>query len=213
MISLLDKIKTLIEYAKLGVFFCAYSRGENAEFYFPRGYKETVEWQWSGGYNMYATKLSGHVKKIGGNRLLSANKPIVEIDLPECTSFWQNAEDTPNTTLKIIKLPSLRSVGGDCFKALAALEYLELGAVVSFATNALQGSENVKEIYVKEGTTATLYLQYCPLITQECLHKIIENYADMRGTTAPTFWVGEENLAKIDDEHIAMLNTKNINYK
>lgn len=213
MISPLDKIKTLIEYAKLGVFFCAYSRGKTAEFYFPRGYKETVEWQWNGGYNMYATKLSGHVKSLGGNYLFSANKPIVEVDLPECVKLWHEADSTPNTTLKIIKLPSLRSVGNECFMSLAALEYLELGAVTSFGTNALQGSINVKEIYVKDGTTATLYLQYCPLITKECLHKIIENYADMYGTTAPTFWVGEENLAKIDDEHIAMLNAKNINYK
>jgi hypothetical protein len=213
MISLLDKIKTLIEYAKLGLFFCAHSRGENAEFYFPRGYKETVEWQWNSGYNMYATKISGHVKGIGGNSLLSANKPIVEIDLPECISFWQNPAGDINTTLKIIKLPSFRSIGNGCFKNLAALEYLELGAVTSFDTNALQGSINVKEIYVKEGTTSSLYLYPCPNITQECLHKIIENYAAMTGAAAPTFHVGEENLAKIDNEHIAMLNTKNINYK
>ena len=73
------------------------------------------------------------------------------------------------------------------------------------------GSLTVLE--VGNGTSADLYLQYSTNYTQATLHAIIENLADLTGKTAKTFVVGETNLAKIDDEHIAMLNQKNWNYQ
>jgi hypothetical protein len=41
---------------------------------------------------------------------------------------------------------------------------------------------------------------------------MIENLADLTGQTAKTFQIGATNLAKIDEEHMAMLNNKNWNY-
>jgi hypothetical protein len=41
---------------------------------------------------------------------------------------------------------------------------------------------------------------------------MIENLADLTGQTAKTFQVGETNLAKIDEEHLAMLTAKNWSY-
>lgn len=59
----------------------------------------------------------------------------------------------------------------------------------------------------------TLYLYWSDKLTQECLHHLIEKYAGYTGTVQLTFWIGEENIAKIDEAHIKILNDKNINYK
>ena len=41
---------------------------------------------------------------------------------------------------------------------------------------------------------------------------MIENLADLTGGDAKNFKVGATNLAKIDADHIAMLQVKNWNY-
>jgi hypothetical protein len=214
---ILSKIKTLIDYAKFGKFPCQMFNKKQDELFFPRSI-EKYEKSYNSGWNMYATRLTGYLKSFGGINFLGADKPIVEIDLPECTSVLANpntglVDGIANTVLKVIKLPKLRNIPTKAFQKLEGLEYLELGAVTSFATNALSGSVNVKEIYVKEGTTASLFLYPCPNLTQECLHKIIENLADMTGTTGPNFHVGVDNLKKIDQEHIIMLEEKNFLYQ
>jgi hypothetical protein len=215
--TILSKIKTLIDYAKFGKFQCQMFNKKQDELFFPRSI-ETYERSYNSGWNMYATKLTGYLKSFGGINFLGADKPIIEIDLPECTSVLANpntglVDGTANTVLKVIKLPKLRNIPSKAFQKLEGLEYLELGVVTSFHTYALYGSVNVKEIYVKEGTTSSLYLYHCPNLTQECLHKIIENYADMNGATAPTFHIGGANLLKVDTEHIIMLEEKNIFYQ
>lgn len=47
-----------------------------------------------------------------------------------------------------------------------------------------------------------LYLYYSNKLTQECLHSLIEKYANYTGTNTITFWIGEENIAKIDKAHM-----------
>lgn len=215
--TILSKIKTLIEYAKFGKFQCQMFNGKKDELFFPRSI-ETYESDYNSGWNMYATKLTGYLKSFGGISFFGANKPIVEVDLPECIRINANNNSgltggDINTTLKSIKTPKVRDIHFRAFQNLQSLEYLELGAVTSFGTTSVQGCDSLKELYVGEGTTSSLFLYHCPNLTQKCLHQIIENYADMTGAAAPTFHVGEENLAKIDNEHIAMLNAKNINYK
>lgn len=68
------------------------------------------------------------------------------------------------------------------------------------------------EIVIPSGWNTSLYFSDSPL-TQEVLHAMIENLADMTGQTAPTFQIGNNNIAKLDEEHIAMLNNKNWLYK
>ena len=78
---------------------------------------------------------------------------------------------------------------------------------------ALENCFTLTEFYTDKETTSSLYLYCSEGLTQECLHKIIENYADMTGETSPTLFVGEGNIIKIDEEHKAMLENKNISYQ
>ena len=74
---------------------------------------------------------------------------------------------------------------------------------------------NLENIILTDDTIVRdLYLYWSNKLTQECLHSLIEKYAGYTGSTVITFWIGEENIAKIDEAHIQMLesNTK-IKYK
>lgn len=61
--------------------------------------------------------------------------------------------------------------------------------------------------------SCNLYLYWSNKLTQECLHHLIEKYAGYTGSTQLIFWIGEENIAKIDETHIKILEDKGINYK
>ena len=73
-------------------------------------------------------------------------------------------------------------------------------------------STKLKNITIPQDWKNSLYLHYSSVITVESLHGMIENLADLTGQTAKTFQVGATNLAKIDEDHIAMLEAKNWNY-
>lgn len=216
--TILSKMKTLIEYAKFGMALCKYHNNElhkktdTYEFIIPRSIQEFravayIPWA------TYATSITGKPTVFGTNGALKNFGYLEYIELPKVTSIL-GTRSFSNPTLKICKLPALCKINvGYTWENSTALEYLELGKVTDFHTRSVQGCTALKEFYVKEGTTGSLFLHFCPNLTQECLHKIIENYADMTGLTAPTFHIGEENLAKIDEEHIAMLENKNIFYQ
>lgn len=211
MTTLLSKIKTLIEYAKLGMFVCKADAKIVSELFVPKAVSRFQGYIVNTTFLLYANKVTGYFTTFQGAAMLK-NTPVEIIDLPYCTSIGVNNWGDSNISLKVLKLPKLRQVTA-VFRYSEKLEYLELGAVTSFATNTLQYCELLKECYVAEGTTSSLFLYPCPNLTQECLHKIIENYADMNGLQAPTFHVGGANVMKIDKEHIAMLEEKNIFYQ
>lgn len=210
--TILSKIETLIEYAKFGMFLCKYQNNKTGELFFPRaittyGRGNNSDWQ------KMATSITGHLKMITGPSFLSTNTVTEVVDLPDLISLAAWGVFQAAGALKICKLPRVRKCDNPVWRNAVALEYLELGAVTHFATATLEGCSALKEFYVKEGTTSSLYLYHCPELTQESLHSVIECYADMTGVPAPTFYVGEENLAKIDTEHIIMLEKKNIIYQ
>ncbi|MEE0982007.1 MAG: hypothetical protein U0K91_09995 [Acutalibacteraceae bacterium] len=216
---ILSKIKTLIEYAKFGICISRYVNGETVidELFCPRSIT-TYSTEKIGNFTVKCKKLSGYIKKINGAYMFQNYRDLVELDLPYCTSFtadstWGTTNNGTNQKVKSIKLPSLRVVNRRVFWGLASLEYLELGALTSVDTYALGGASSLTDLYVKAPVTCSLFLYESPNLKQECLHKIIENYADMTGATAPTFHVGGANMMKIDKEHIAMLESKNIFYQ
>lgn len=211
MITLLSKVKTLIEYARFGMFVCKFQNGETGELYFPRAIQRYDVG--SASWRSKATSMKGRVKTIGGNNFLLNNPTLKEIDLPECNNLMTYPWGT-NSTLKIAKLPSVREINASIFQNFTALEYLELGSLLRFNANTLNGCTALKEFYVGEGINCTLSLQYCPNLTQECLHSIIENYEDMSASAyPPTLCLGGENIKKIDEDHLAILSWKNIEVK
>ena len=87
-----------------------------------------------------------------------------------------------------------------------------VAAKTNLNTDTFKMCTAITDFTIGEGWAVDIYLTYSTALTQESLHGMIENLADLTGATAKTFSVGATNLAKIDEEHIAMLQTKNWNY-
>lgn len=163
---------------------------------------------------------------------------LKEINAPNLVSI--GASGFFNCKMTTVSLPNLKTMGNSAFSACANLteintpNLVSIGASVIFTANkvtkmtvgALKETSDVSfrqvargtngaltELYVGQGTSADLYLQYSEKYPQSILHGIIENLADLTGKTTGIFSVGDNNLAKIDDEHKAILESKNWNYK
>lgn len=176
------------------------------------------------------------LKSIGDNVFYQS--ALKEINAPNLVSI--GASGFFNCKMTTVSLPNLKTMGNSAFSDCADLteintpNLVSIGASVIFSANkvtkmtvgALNETSNVSfrqvirgangaltELYVGQGTSADLYLQYSEKYPQSILHGIIENLADLTGKTKGIFNVGDNNLAKIDDEHKAILESKNWNYK
>ena len=152
-----------------------------------------------------------------GNNGFSGCSALTEINLPMLTTIGNNGfQDC--SALTEINTPSLTTIGKDAIFNTSKLTNMIVGVLTSTdpfsfrqTSRFYNGSLTVLE--VGNGTSADLYLQYSTNYTQATLHAIIENLADLTGKTAKTFFVGDTNLAKIDDEHKTILNNKNWIYQ
>lgn len=160
----------------------------------------------TGSDSFISLKRCGNERTIIGNgvtKLTNAAYNMVNVDSKlESVCFPKLSFDGPalsrvfanNSALKTVTLKTINNsrVGTTIFEECVNLENLTI---------------------LGDALTATLYLYWSNKLTQECLHHLIEKYAGYTGTTQLTFWIGEENIAKIDEAHIKILNDKNINYK
>ena len=95
--------------------------------------------------------------------------------------------------------------------ALTSFTFYKICLMV--ANNAFNGCSNLTDVKIPQGWNLSLYLHYSENLTQECLHKTIENFADNTGSdTSLILRIGEKNILKIDEEHLTMLDNKNIEY-
>ena len=102
---------------------------------------------------------------------------------------------------------------GEMFKSCSVLKSVTLTTAKSdLSANTFQGCTALTDLTIGEDWAVSIYLTYSTALTQESLHGMIENLADLTGSTTKTFQVGETNLAKIDEEHLAMLTAKNWSY-
>ena len=211
--TLISKVQTLIDYARFGMAQCIlYNSSEPYDLHFPRAIT-TYSSANNNGWQYNARSITGYVKTLGGNYFGKGNAITEIIDLPELVSCPDYATLGTMSALRICKLPKITIMGKEFISDCPKLEYLEMGSLDSMHTTSLGGDEALKEFVVGKGTRANLYLYHCPRLTQECLHNIIDNLADMAGLTAPTFYVGEENLAKIESEYLTKLTQKNWVYQ
>ncbi len=128
-------------------------------------------------------------------------------------------------------MPKVEEIGHNCFyevpvttlyfplctklmgyMAPPKLTSLTLGALTYTKANSFSSGKSLTNLTIGAGTTASLHLQQSTLYSQETLHALIDNLADMTGDTSPTFQVGETNLAKISDEYLVKLEEKNWTY-
>lgn len=219
--TLLSKVNTLIEYAKYGVSMSHAHNGDvEYELYLTKSlnsYKRT-KMDSTDPIN-FATEIKGKINVFGSYNdnypmFTSPNNICRVIDLPECgmtPGGWGTFSNLQ--ALKMFRMPKIREVNKNYLGGCNNLEIVELGSLVTTQTDSFSGCSKIKEFIVGKDTRASLYLYHCPELTQECLHNIIDNLADMTGTIAPTFYVGEENLTKISPEYISKLNQKHWNFQ
>ena len=171
------------------------------------------------------------VKTIGTRSFENASA-LFSIELPEAKQIndyafmWSSIETINAPKVELIYpfafqecymlmtayLPSVTDLRSGAFSNDFILTSVTLGALKDTATDNFEYCFSLTDLTVGEGTTASLTLIDADL-TQESLHSIIDNYADMNGKEAPTFNVGEYNLSKIEPAYLEKLERKNINYQ
>lgn len=167
-----------------------------------------------------------------GTRSFENTMALYSIELPEAKqindyAFIQSYIETINApkvekiylfalqeccNLMTAYLPSVTDLGSGVFSNDFMLTSLTLGALTDTSGDTFEYCYSLTDLTVGKGTTASLHLVDTDL-TQESLHSIIDNYADMTGKEAPTFNVGEYKLSKIDPVYLEKLERKNINYQ
>ena len=209
--TVLSKIKTIIGYAKFGMVQSILYNKEPTlyELHFPKSITSYYGKN-NNGWQKQAKAITGHLQVILGEYFILENNNVEIIDLPELISASGHAMFHHANGLRICKIPKIRTMSQYFLSNCPKLEYLEIGSLDNMYSNSLQNATSLTTLIVGEGTRSNLYLYQCPNLTQECLHNIIDNLADMVGLKAPTFYVGE-NLAKIAPEYLTKL-TKKIGY-
>lgn len=119
--------------------------------------------------------------------------------------------------LESVYFPKLLATKGYIFSNNDALKNVTIRNISSNSVGSSIFAEctNLENVVLIDDTiTFNLYLYWSNKLTQECLHHLIEKYAGYSGSMAITFWIGEENIAKIDEAHMQMLeNNTLIKYK
>lgn len=140
---------------------------------------------------------------------------VPQLDISKVESFssmfsgCESLETLPPFEIKrVFYSSSLTHMFGDCTN----LKTVAITSDCSLATSTFYKCTALENITIGEGWSVNIYLHYSNNLTVESLHGMIENLADLTGQTAKTFQIGATNLAKIDAEHLAMLQNKNWNY-
>jgi hypothetical protein len=207
----LSKVKTLIDYAKFGMWLIGAHNwdGKNdrlKSLHFPngmRGFNDLIQ---------YATALTGGILSFSGNGYAQNNTTIEYINLPKCTSIGDWGAFNGLMALKECHLPLQRRLTNNWLCNAPNLEILEVGALTLFQKGyAMVGNPKVHTFIIGKDTNCSLYLHNCPLLTQECLHNIIDNLADATGLNALTLQVHQDVYDRISEEYKTKLTNKNWN--
>lgn len=139
---------------------------------------------------------------------------LKEINLDNIISYDTSCFEECLLLKDIVFNPGLVSIGSRAFYRTAVKSFTfqtPTSSPPTVASNAF-GQCRATSVTLYDGWNMDLYVQELTL-TQESLHDIAEKYADMTGAEiAPVLRLGTANINKMDEEHIAMLENKNINY-
>lgn len=212
--TILSKVKTLIEYAQFGVSMHRLHKGNPGAIYLHKGLSNIG---WNNGVTTktlaeVATVLNApYSTGIYGNKVLENNTRLTQVYLPKCTSIANADSMFKNAkALKEVDLSSLRVVTYHLFYGCSSLEVLKLGIVEAFSNVALTGCTALHTIEVADGSSGSIYLHHCPNITQESLHGIIDAYSRKITAGPLTLQLGEVNLLKISEEYKAKALSNNL---
>lgn len=209
--TLKSKIELIIHKASYGNIYEKIFKNEPLDLVIPDGVTSICN-------NLYYSPSSvvsctgADVEEITENFFTNSN--IQTVNLPKARMV-NNGVFYKCSLLTEINMPSLLNIGVDAIRNTSKLTKMTVGALenadpTSFKQVARGTNGALTELYVGEGTSADLYLQYSTKYPQEILHGIIENLYDLsNGGMTGILCVGATNLAKIDETHKAMAENKN----
>lgn len=212
------KVQKLIEQAMYKKYWQKLWNYEPIDFTIPDSITVPNE-AWYFGVLPLMSKLSGkNVTDLIASDLSDyATYELMYVDLPKLSALddklFFNA-----SKLEEVNTPSATTMGVYVFHNCRKLSKLKVGKLTStdstsFRITAKGTQSHIEFLEIGKGTSASLYLQDSLKYSQETLHNLIDNLADMTGQEAPVFSVGPTNLAKISDEYLQKLKDKNWNYQ
>lgn len=132
--------------------------------------------------------------------------------ITETETTFQNCTSLDISSV-LARMTILAVIGNYTFRGCTQVTEITLPTTVtSIHSGAFNGCTGLTNVILPEGWNLTINLSWSTELTQESLHNMIENLANLTGQSVKVFQVGSTNVAKIDEEHIAMLNTKNWEY-
>ena len=213
--KVISKVKTLIEYAKFGMGVSAMWRGKAVdELFIAKGINSIGFGNGFGKGAMrdYAKAINmPYVTYMTGSKTLQTNEVVEKVTAPKVTVFERNDYFYHAYGLKELYLDSCIKASDYLFCNCKNLQILKLGALNESTNTAFMGCGALHTLIVGEGTAANLFIQYSSLLTQECMHNIIDNVADRIGTSALTLYVHQDVYDRISEEYKTKLSQKNWN--
>lgn len=211
----LSKVKTLIEYSKFGIGVSALWRQKPVkELFIAKGVNSISFANGFGKGTMrdYAKTINmPYVTYMTGYKTLQNNEVVEKVTAPKVIAFERKDYFYHAYGLKELYLDSCRKASDYLFCNCKNLQILKLGALTESTNTAFMGCGALYTLIVGEGTAANLFIQYSPLLTQECMHNIIDNVADRIGTSALTLYVHQDVYDRISEEYKTKLSKKNWN--
>ena len=219
--TILSWAKTLIKYAKCGMgLFQMFLRDATKPgfLYFPQKF-DIMNFKTAGmvtlNGNIYIGSIKGRVTDFyafGATNYCEGMTNLGEIVLPECARFYAPYGFKNCAKLHTVKLPAVSELkSAATFDSCTALKHLEVGRLQEMNNQFLLRCSNLEEFIPAQGTNCNLFLQYSKELTQDCLHTIIDNFADRTGQTALTLHIYDVCAQRISDEYKQKAADKNIN--
>lgn len=212
------KVQKLIEQAMYKKYWQKLWNYEPIDFTIPDSITAPNE-AWYFGVLPLMSKLSGkNVTNLIASDLSDyATGELMYVDLPKLSAL-DDKLFFDASKLEEVNTPSATTIGAYVFQSCRKLSKLKVGKltsteITSFRITPKGTQSHIEFLEIGKGTSASLYLQDSLKYSQETLHNLIDNLADMTGQEAPVFSVGTTNLAKISDEYLQKLKDKNWNYQ
>lgn len=212
------KVQKLIEQAMYKKYWQKLWNFEPIDFTIPDSITAPNE-AWYFGVLPLMSKLSGkNVTDLIASDLYDyATGELMYVDLPKLPALGDRLFSNASK-LKEVNTPSATTMGVSVFQNCRKLSKLKVGKLTStertsFRITAKGTNSSIEFLEIGKGTSASLYLQDSLKYSQETLHNLIDNLADMTGQEQPVFSVGTTNLAKISDEYLQKLTDKNWSYQ
>lgn len=212
------KVQKLIEQAMYKKYWQKLWNFEPIDFTIPDSITAPNE-AWYFGVLPLMSKLSGkNVTDLIASDLYDyATGELMYVDLPKLPALGDRLFSKASK-LEEVNTPSATTMGVYVFQNCRKLSKLKVGKLTStektsFRITAKGTNSSIEFLEIGKGTSASLYLQDSLKYSQETLHNLIDNLADMTGQEQPVFSVGPTNLAKISDEYLQKLTDKNWSYQ